>query len=215
MGPQLRPRDRLLRQGPGSLTDAELIAVLMRAGRSGVPSEEIAEDLIREAGGLESLFKADRRLLKQYGATDSKAATLLAAHELACRVLRKDVRRRLIRDPSKAVDYLMMRYGIPDQEVLGALYLDFRNNLVAEQEIFRGTICRAAVEPRQILKLALHYKAASVIVWHTHPGGDPSPSTEDRDFTLRLAKAGELLGVRLVDHLILGDRGEWESLRNS
>lgn len=213
MGPQLRPRDRLLRQGPGSLTDAELIAVLMRAGPSGVPSEEIAEGLIRKAGDLESLLKADRRLLKQYGATDSKAAVLLAIQELACRALRKDVRRRLIRDPSKAVDYLMMRYGIPDQEVLGAIYLDFRNRLIAEQEIFRGTICRAAVEPRQILRLALHHRAASFIVWHTHPGGDPTPSEEDRNFTLRLAKASKLLGVRLVDHLVLGTEGSWTSLQ--
>ncbi len=143
MGPDLRPRDRLLRHGPGSLTDAELIAVLIRAGRRSTPPEEIAEGLIRDAGGLDSLLKADRRLLRRYGATDSKAAVLMAARELACRTLRREASRRLLADPPTVTAYLLMRYGIPDQEILGALYLDVRNRLITEQEIFRGTLCRA------------------------------------------------------------------------
>ena len=150
MGVELRPRDRLLRHGPGALTDVELIAVLIRPGYQGAPAEEIAEGLIRDAGGLDSLLRADRRLLRQYGATDTKAAILMAARELACRTRRREAARQPVRSPAVVVDYLLMRYGLPDQEVLGALFLDVRNRLITEREFFRGTLNRAAVEPRPI-----------------------------------------------------------------
>jgi DNA repair protein RadC len=96
---------------------------------------------------------------------------------------------------------------------MGALFLDTRNRLLAESEVYRGTLNRAAVEPRGLLKEALLRGAAGLVLFHTHPSGDPSPSAEDLAFTRRLAEAGELVGVRLVDHLILGSAGRWVSLR--
>jgi DNA repair protein RadC len=145
---------------------------------------------------------------------DAKAAGLLAALELARRLARAQLPDRdLLSHPAAVSRYLLLRYGERDQEVMGALYLDTRHRLLGERELFRGTLDRAAVEPRAILKQALLVSAAGVLLFHTHPSGDPSPSAEDLAFTRRLADAGELLGIRLVDHLILGGQERWVSLR--
>lgn len=100
-----------------------------------------------------------------------------------------------------------------DQEVMGACYLDCRHRLLATDETFRGTLTRAAVEPRQLLRRGLALGAAGLVLWHTHPSGDPSPSAEDLAFTRRLSEAGEIVGVRLVDHIIAGTGGRFVSLR--
>jgi DNA repair protein RadC len=109
--------------------------------------------------------------------------------------------------------YLTLRFGVPDQEIMGAIFLDARNRLIGESEFFRGTLQRAAVEPRALLKEALLRGASAFAVFHTHPSGDPSPSVEDLTFTRRLAEAAEAVGIRLADHLILGQGGRWVSLR--
>jgi DNA repair protein RadC len=96
---------------------------------------------------------------------------------------------------------------------MGALFLDTRNRLLGESEVFRGTLNRAAVEPRALLKQALLRDAAGLVLFHTHPSGDPAPSAEDLGFTRRMAEAGEIVGIRMVDHLILGSGGRWVSLR--
>jgi DNA repair protein RadC len=114
--------------------------------------------------------------------------------------------------PAAAASYLALRYAGRDQEVLGALYLDTRHRLIAERELYRGTLNRAAVEPRLVLKEGLLAGAAALIVFHTHPSGDPTPSAEDLAFTRRLGEAGEVVGIRVVDHLILGGVGRWVSL---
>jgi DNA repair protein RadC len=110
--------------------------------------------------------------------------------------------------------YLVLRYAVRDQEVMGALFLDARHRLLAESEIFKGTLVRAATEPRPILCAALSVGAAGLALFHTHPSGDPSPSPEDIRFTRRLEEAGAIVGVNLVDHLILGSTSRWVSLRN-
>ena len=116
-------------------------------------------------------------------------------------------------EPDAVARYLSMRYGCPDQEVMGALFLDARQRLLGESEHFRGTLSRAAVEPRPILKEGLLQGAAALLLFHTHPSGDPSPSAEDLAFTRRMSKAGEVVGIRLLDHLILGSGSRWLSLR--
>jgi DNA repair protein RadC len=110
------------------------------------------------------------------------------------------------------VRYLALRYHLRDQEVMGAVFLDARNRLLGDCELFRGTLHRAAVEPREILKECLLRGAAGVVLFHTHPSGDPSPSTEDLLFTRRMEVAAEVVGVRLVDHLVVGGAGRWLSL---
>ena len=106
-----------------------------------------------------------------------------------------------------------MRFDVRGQEVLGALFLDGRNRWIGESELFRGTLDRAAVEPAALLRDAISRAASGLVLFHTHPSGDPSPSLDDLTFTRRVADAAKLLGLRLLDHLILGHGGRWLSLR--
>jgi DNA repair protein RadC len=209
-----RPRERLLEHGGRSLADSELLAVLLRTGRRGVSSLQMAMDLLLENGGLAGLLTATPHSLRRLGLGPAKAAALLAAVEIGRRLAREQL---LDREPlSRPVDvarYLALRYHSCDQEVMGALFLDARNHLLGEREIFRGTMSRIAVEPREILRECLQRGAAAVYLFHTHPSGDPSPSAEDVLFTRRMAEAAEIVGVRLADHVVVGSRGRWASLK--
>jgi DNA repair protein RadC len=143
-----------------------------------------------------------------------RTATVLAAVELARRVAKAELPARLdMGNPEAVARYLVLRHSQDDQEVMGALYLDVRNRLLGEVELYRGTIARCTCEPRAVLKEALLKGAVGVVLWHNHPSGDPSPSAEDLAFTRRVADAGELLGIRLLDHLVLGSGMRWVSLR--
>ncbi len=209
-----RPRQRLLRKGGAALSDVELVAVLLRTGCRGASAVEVARDLLNETGGLAGLLSANGNLLQQRGVGDVKAATVLAAVELGCRLARQTLTEGDLLDrPSAVANYLMLRYPDQDQEVMGVLLLDVRNRLIAEGDVFRGTLSRTAVEPRAILKAALMKSASGIILFHTHPSGDPNPSAEDLCFTRRMAEAGQLVGVKLEDHVILGAAGRWVSLK--
>ena len=209
-----RPRERLLRSGGAALSDAELVAVLLRTGRPGLSAIEMSQEILAERGGLAGLLTSGAVHLKRRGLGGAKAATLLAAIELGRRLVYAKVHQReLLNDPAAVAEYLGLRYVSEDQEVMGALYLDVRNRLIAESDVFRGTLSRAAVEPRAILKEALLRSAWGIILFHTHPSGDPSPSAEDLAFTRRMASAGELVGIRLIDHVILGGGSRWVSLQ--
>jgi DNA repair protein RadC len=209
-----RPRERLLAYGSHALSDAELLAILLRSGRPGSSAVQVAVELLREAeGGLAGIPAMDQHVLRRHYLGPAKIATLFAALELGRRFARQQLPdRELMTRPAEVVRYLALRYAVRDQEVVGALFLDGRNRLLADRELFRGTLTRAAVEPREILKESLLRGAAGMLLFHTHPSGDPSPSTEDLLFTRRLAEAGELVGVRLVDHLIVVGGGRWVSL---
>lgn len=212
--PEERPRERLLVSGEAALSDAELLAVLLRTGRRGASALDLARELLREAGGLEGLPGLAPLALRRRGVGPAKAAAVRAAVELGRRLARAQLPERdPLGHPAAVARYLALRYGLPDQEVMGALYVDTRNRLLGERELFRGTLSRAAAEPRAILKEGLLRGAAGVILFHTHPSGDPSPSAEDLAFTRRLSEAGEVVGLRLVDHLVLGPSGAWVSLR--
>ena len=205
-----RPRTRLLENGAGALADSELLAVL-----TGDRDLDTPRATLRTLGGLNGFLGVhSAELTERHGMTEFQAARLLAAVELGRRLARAQVPdREPLLHPSAVSRYLLLQYGIPDQEVMGALYVDVRHRLLSTAELFRGTINRASVEPRALLKEGLLRGAAGLILFHTHPSGDPSPSAEDLVFTRRLADAGELVGVRLIDHLVLGASGAWVSLR--
>lgn len=209
-----RPRERLLKQGSDALSDAELVAVLLRTGRVGASAVQMAMELLQETGGLSGLVALTPQMLRRRGLGPAKSATLLASLEIASRVARDQVLdREPLSRPAEVARYLALRYCVRDQEVMGALFLDVRNRLLGEKELFRGTLDKAIVEPREILKESLLRGAAAVIVFHTHPSGDPTPSQDDLLFTEHLKEAGKIVGVRLADHLILGRSGRWVSLR--
>lgn len=209
-----RPRERLLRGSARALSDAELIAVLLRTGRRGVSAVSLAHELLAAAGGLAGLLGAAPAELRRGGLGPAKSASLLAAVELARRIAHGELPERLsVSRPEVVARYLYLRYRVNGQEIMGALYLDTRNRLLGESELFRGTLNRAAVEPGPLLRTGLLQRAAGLVLFHTHPSGDPSPSAEDLAFTRRLAEAGDTVGIRLVDHLILGSGRRWVSLR--
>ncbi|MCP3963620.1 MAG: DNA repair protein RadC [bacterium] len=207
-----QPRQRILRTGAAALSDAELLGLLLRGGPS-LEATELAQHLLVDVGGLGGLLRTHGSELERPGLGPARRAAILASVELGRRLARARMPRRdLLDSPDVVARYLMLRYGNTDQEVMGALYLDVRNRLIGEGDVYRGTLSRAAVEPRVILKQGLLSSANGFILFHTHPSGDPTPSAEDLAFTRRLAEAGDLLGVRLIDHLVLGGAGRWVSL---
>ncbi len=162
---------------------------MLRTGRPGASALEVARDLLRSTGGLAGLISSNGNVLRQRGVGDVKAATLLAAIELGHRMVRaRVVNREILNQPAAVANYVSMRYVSDDQEVLGALYLDVRNRLIAESDIFRGTLSRVAVEARAIMKQALLKNACAIIMFHTRPSGDPAPSAEELTFTRRMAR---------------------------
>jgi DNA repair protein RadC len=202
----LASRERLRCLGAKPLSDEDLLALVLR----GANAQERAQDILRD--GLVGLLQLDERVWRLGKA---RAASLLAAVELGRRLARSRLRQRqLLNEPHLMAEYLYLRYHNPDQEVMGALYLDVRSRLLGEAELHRGTLSRVAVEPRVLLKTGLLHSASAMVMFHTHPSGSPAPSCEDLVFTRRAAAAGELVGIRLVDHIILGDAGCWVSLKN-
>ena len=213
--PDERPRQRLLRSGAHSLSDAEVLSIILGNGCREVCPLDLARQILEEGDGLFGLVGIHAPMLHRKGLGDSKAASVLASLELAKRLARAEVpRRRPLRNPWAVVSYLFLKYTVRDQEVVGALYMDVRNRLIGERELYRGTLERALVEPREIFRDAIIRGAAGIVLFHTHPSRDPSPSLEDVAFTRRLAEACEAVGVKLIDHLILGSTHRWVSLRD-
>ena len=209
-----RPRERFEEYGSSALSDTELVALLLRNGDRSRGVIELARGVIRQCGGLIGLLDARKEDLLRTGLGAARAYSILAAVEIGRRLAKRDLpEREPLARPGAVASYLTLRYRIRDQEVMGALYLDTRHRLIGEKELFRGTLSRAAVEPREVLKEGLLRGAGAVVLFHTHPSGDPSPSLEDLAFTRRMAEAGDAVGIRLIDHLILGGTGRWVSLK--
>jgi DNA repair protein RadC len=208
-----RPRERLTRLGPEALSDQELLAILLRTGRKGESALALAQKILEGAGGVGRLATFSvSQLVKANRLGPVQAVTLAAALELASRVSTEKVERLKFSNPRVVEEYLMQRHGRHSQERTGALLLDAKHGLIKDLECYRGTLDRALVEPREICKNALLEDAASVILYHNHPSGDPNPSAEDEEFTRRLRRAVESIGVRLLDHVIVG-RTECVSLK--
>ena len=208
------PIQRLWGRGLRALSDSELVSLLLRTGAPGRSALETAQEMLAEHG-LAGLLQLDERaLLRQSGLGEAKTASVLAALELGRRLTRLRMPpRRLLDKLQHVADYLWLRYHKCDQEIVGALYLDTRHRMIAEREHYRGAISRVSVEPRAILKAAVLHNAAAFILFHTHPSGDPTPSTEDLAFNYRLARSSEELAIPLLDHLILGSGGRFVSLK--
>jgi DNA repair protein RadC len=197
-----------------ALSDGELVAALLSGGRGSRSWLKLARALLAEWGGLAALPAVSDTMLRYSGLTKTQVSALLAARELACRLAHGKVPEYLpFTQPAEVARYLALRYLERDQEVMGALFLNRRHRLIGERELFRGTLDRTTVEPRAILRETLARGAAAVCLWHTHPGGDPTPSDEDIAFTHRMFHAGAVVGVELVDHLVVGQSGAWVSIR--
>jgi DNA repair protein RadC len=202
-----RPRERLLERGAQALSDAELVAVLLGSGVRGRSALELARALLGEFGSLPALLAAGRaRLLAQHGVGPARGAQLLAAIELSRRQFREALRlTSALESPEATRGFLLAQLRDRPYEVFCCLYLDSRHRLIAFEELFRGTIDRAGVHPREVLRQTLHHNAAAVIFAHNHPSGVLEPSQADELITRRLKESLALLDVRVLDHLIIGD----------
>jgi DNA repair protein RadC len=202
-----RPREKLLSRGADMLTDAELLAIFIGSGLPGRDAVQTSRDLLQGHGPLRELLDRDPGdLARLPGLGPARACKLSAALELGRRHLQADLERgTLLSDPAAAGQYFSLRLRQRRQEVFAALFLDNRHRALAFEELFSGTIDRAEVHPREILRRALAHNAAAVIVGHNHPSGNPEPSQADRNLTRRLKDALELLDIRLLDHFVIGD----------
>lgn len=202
-----RPREKLLKSGPEALSDAELLAIFLRTGVRGVSAVDLARQLLTAFGGLRSILEADfDEFTAHVGLGLAKFAQLQAVLEMARRHLGEQLERQ---DAFVSADvtrkFLLSRLRGCQQEVFACLYLDSQHRLIRYQPHFYGTIDSASVYPRELVKSALMYNAAAVILSHKHPSGVAEPSQSDRQITQQICQAMGLIDVRVLDHLVVGD----------
>ncbi|QVW23215.1 DNA repair protein RadC [Pseudomonas hormoni] len=202
-----RPREKLLEQGAGILSDAELLAIFLRTGVSGKSAVDLARHLLNQFGSLRSLMEADQPTFsRQLGLGPAKFAQLQAVLEMARRHLAERLRHNsVLENPLAVRDYLKSMLRHEPHEVFGCLFLDSKHRVLAFESLFRGSIDCTSVYPRQVVKRALAHNAAALILCHNHPSGNSDPSQADRKLTKRLQEALDLIDVRVLDHFIIGD----------
>jgi DNA repair protein RadC len=197
-----RPRERLLAQGAGSLSDAELLAVVLRTGLPGKSAVELGRDLLARFEGIAGLFAADLRAVKGLG--PAKRALFEAVMELARRRLKEDLRSAsALTSPGSVRDYLRLAIADRAHEVFVCLWLDAQHRVISFDELFRGTLTQTSVYPREIVKAGLKANAAAVIFAHNHPSGVAQPSQADELLTRNLKDALSLVDIKVLDHFIV------------
>jgi len=205
--PAERPREKLLAAGVQGLTDAELLALLLGSGTRGASALDLARALLEHFGSLRALLNADGpRTLARRGIGPARYALLQAAMELFRRQLREALRSGpALASPEATRTFLLAHLRDKPYEVFCVLFLDNRHRLIAFEELFRGTIDRAGVHPREVLRATLAHNAAAVLFAHNHPSGVLEPSQADELITRRLKEALALIDVRVLDHFIVGE----------
>jgi DNA repair protein RadC len=202
-----RPREKLLTLGPRALSDAELLAIFLRVGCVGKSAVDLARELLQEYGGLRQLLEASQaEFCKGLGLGSAKFAQLQAVLEMGRRHLSASMKSGdLLNSPDLVRRYLSAQLRHQPREVFAVLFLDNQNRLIIYEELFFGTIDGASVYPREVVRHALRHNAAAVILAHNHPSGVAEPSQADERITQRLVAALELIDVRVLDHMVVGD----------
>lgn len=202
-----RPREKLLACGAEALSDAELLAIFLRTGLPGVSAVDLARQLLDAFGGLRAILEADfASFTGHVGLGMAKYAQLQAVLEMARRHLVEQLKRDdVFNSPEHTQQFLLSRLRSCQQEVFACLYLDSQHRLIRYQPHFYGTIDSASVYPRELVKAALEYNAAALILAHNHPSGIAEPSQSDRQITERICNAMSLVDVRVLDHMVVGD----------
>ena len=202
-----RPREKLLAQGPRVLSDAELLAIFLRTGVTGKSAVDLSRELLADFGSLRALLTADQATFcRRLGLGSAKFAQLQAVLEMAKRHLAQELERSdALTSPQLTQRYLLSQLRDRSHEVFACLFLDNQHRVIRYQELFHGTLDRAAVYPREVVKQALALNAAAVILAHNHPSGIAEPSQSDKAITERLQQALGLMDIRVLDHLVVGD----------
>lgn len=204
-----RPRERLARLGGKALSDAELLALMLRTGDRSRDAETQGRAVLAALGGLDGLAAATRFEIEAVpGLGPAKAASLLAGIELAHRLIEEPLELgRPIRSPDDVQRHFTPRLTSAWRESFHVLLLDGRHRLIADEEISVGTLTASLVHPREVFRSAIRSSAAALVLVHNHPSGEPRPSAEDHSVTERLGAAGELIGITVVDHVIVAESG--------
>lgn len=201
----IRPREKLLAQGPQSLADAELLALLLRTGYGGTPVLQFAQQLLDQCGGLPGLLGATLEPQRVKGLGPAKRAEMAAVMELARRSLLSQLQQHTVLSSVAQVRaFVGMKLSALPHEVFAVLFLDAQHRLIQWEEMFRGTITQTSVYPREIVKRCLSLNACAVILVHNHPSGVAEPSRADEHLTQQLQAALRLVDVRVLDHLVVG-----------
>ena len=212
-----RPREKMANKGATALTDAELVAILLRTGTAEKSALDIASELTADGGLYKRLASTTRlnELMNIKGLGQAKAATVLAALEIGRRIASaKPVEKIHLSCPQDVAEFLMprLRYAVKEQFIV--ILLNGKNKVVGTEVISEGSLSSSVVHPREVYASALLHHAAAIMVAHNHPSGDPKPSDEDREITSLLAQSGKVLGIPLVDHIVIGDGTYYSFLEN-
>jgi len=202
-----RPREKLLMRGAEVLSDAELLAIFLRTGIKGKTAVDLARDILKDSGGLRQLLSSDEgRFCESKGLGQAKYVQLKAVVEMSRRYLEEHITRGdALSDVAAVKNYLCHQLRGYPYEVFACLFLDNKHRVIKYEELFRGTIDSASVHPREVLRRVIHHNAAAVIFAHNHPSGVAEPSQADHRITDKLKDALGMVGVRVLDHFIIGD----------
>ncbi len=199
-----RPRERLLMFGPESLSTYELLAIILRVGSNGQSVIDLAKSLVNNLNDLSDLKTMTIDELKKFkGIGKTKAISVLAAIELGFRVINPKKEQIQVSSPDNAFELLKYELSDLKQEVLVVLYLDLKTNLIAKKTIFKGGLNQSLVHPREVFKYAVKFSAYQIILVHNHPSGDATPSSQDIEVTKRFIEAGDMLQIKVLDHIII------------
>lgn len=212
-----RPREKLLQQGADALSDAELLAIFLRVGIQGMNAIELAQHLLNECGGMSRLLSASQTdFCRLRGLGTAKYAQLQAVLALARRHhMAQLTSQSVVNSTQSAVALLSEHLSHQTNEVIAALFLNSKHQLIAFEIVSQGSLREAPIYPREIAKRAFHHNAGALVVAHNHPSGDATPSQADIDITFSLAKALKPLDIRLLDHIIIGRGLSYTSLVES
>lgn len=202
-----RPREKLMRQGPESLSDGELLAIFLRTGTKGWSAVDLARNLLQQFGSLRVLLEAgQQQFCQQQGLGPAKYVQLQAAIEMVRRTQAETLQRdSALESPDAVRRYLQLQLRDQSREVFACLMLDNQHRVISFDKLFYGSINSASVHPREVVKQALEKNAAAVILAHNHPSGVAEPSLADQQITQRISEALALMDIRLLDHMVVGD----------
>ena len=212
--PDERPRERLKLRGPASLSDGDLLAIILNTGIVGETVTDVSRRILVEHGGLRGLFRLDvAELARIRGLGDAKAVRLKAALELGRRLAALSPEDRpQVGSPDDVANLLLIEMGALEQEQLRVVLLDTKHRIIGARTVYQGSVNQAQVRVAEVYRDAVRHNATAIVAVHNHPSGDPTPSAADIALTVELVQAGQLLDVELLDHLIIG-QGRWLSLR--
>jgi len=201
-----RPRERLLRHGPSALSNIELLAILLNTGLPGESVMVVAERLLREFGGFPGLMKlSGEELARIHGIGPAKATKLKASMEIANRILASNPNQKpKISSPDDITNLIGLEMSLLEQEQLRIVLLNTRNEVIGIRTLYQGTTNQAQVRIAEVFRDAVRANAVAIIVVHNHPTGDPTPSSADIELTRSMVEAGEMLEIRVLDHMIIG-----------